>query len=172
MPDPYLESTKCREKFRRAAKRSQPAACSTCARSSFCGRRPSWDLWIAVLVGKAMIPFDGSAQARGRAASAWRKPQDRALMRIGFPKAEHDAPQRGRSAPSVPPLVAGEPRGGRRAPTAARLCAGGCVLSGPWVVGHPHPLRIPSVTVGRTVRRAGWRWVRVRPCVRVQLSYI
>ena len=38
-----------------------------------------------MLVGKAMIPFDGSTQARGRAASAWRKPQDRALRVARLP---------------------------------------------------------------------------------------
>ena len=163
MPDPYLESTKCREKFRRAAKRSQPAACSTCARSSFCGRRPSWDLWIAVLVGKAMIPFDGSVQARGRAASAWRKPQDGALRVARAERAArvpddcaHRLPEGGARRPSTGSLCSVGPAPGRRGTSRGaqsadcrsalygRLRTERAVGRGP-----PHPLRIPLVGVRR-----------------------
>ena len=74
-------------------------------------------------------------------------------MRIGLPHAGRGHPPRAGPAPAVPPLVAGEPRGGRkrrlplgfvRAGTAAAYRPTGRGR-GPWVVGHRAASGIPSV---------------------------
>ena len=66
-------------------------------------------------------------------------------MRIGSPHAGRGHPPRAGPAPAVPPLVAGEPRGGRKRRLPLGFVRAAAYRTRPWVVGHRAASGIPSV---------------------------
>ena len=75
------------------------------------------------------------------------------MMRIGSPHAGRGHPPRAGPAPAVPPLVAGEPRGGRKRRLPLGFVRAAAHRTRPWVVGHRAASGIPSVHMQGTVRQ-------------------
>ena len=75
-------------------------------------------------------------------------------MRIGLPHAGRGHSPRAGPAPAVPPLVAGEPRGGRKRQLPLGFVRAAVYRTRPWVVARGPP-GIPSVHGARGGGRAG-----------------